>query len=145
MPEELPIACSLTAAELPVRLAHIEALGRDALLAAHVTGTRAELRFSAAPEVRERVERFAAAERRCCAFLSLQVTGSPDAVLLTVDAPPDAAGVLAELVAAFGAGSAREERALHPHGGPPVGRCDDDRDGGACAPPQARGDGVGKP
>jgi hypothetical protein len=145
MPEELPIACSLTAAELPVRLAHIEALGREALLTAHVSGTRAELRFIASPEVRERVERFAAAERRCCPFLSLVVADGDGAVVLTVDAPPDAAGVLAELVAAFGEGSARDERALRAPGGPAVGGCDDDRDGGARAAAQARGDGRGQP
>ena len=102
MPEELPIACSLSAAEFPARLAQIEALGRDALVDARVAGTRAELRFVAAPEVRERVERFAEAESRCCAFLSLRVADAPDAVLLTVDAPPDAVGVLGAFVAAFG-------------------------------------------
>jgi hypothetical protein len=145
MPEELPIACSLTAAELPVRLKHIEALGRDALLAAHSSGTRAELHFIAAPEIRERIERFAEAERRCCPFLSLEVVDSPDAVLLAVEAPPDAAGVLAELVAAFGETSARDERALGARGGPAVGRRDDDRDGGARAAAQARGERRGKP
>jgi hypothetical protein len=142
MPEELPIACSLTAAELPVRLAQMEALGRDALIAAHVTGTRAQLRFAAAPEVRERVERFAEAERRCCPFLSLRVTAAPDAVMLTVDAPPDAAGVVAELVAGFREPSAREERAGRARGGPPAGG-DDHRDRRARPPAQTGRDGGG--
>jgi hypothetical protein len=103
MPEELPIACSLSAAEYPVRLAEIEALGRDALLDACVDGARANLRFVAVAGVRERVERFAEAESRCCAFLTFDITEAPDAVVLTVEGPPDAAGVVDELAAAFGA------------------------------------------
>jgi hypothetical protein len=103
MPEELPIACSLTALELPARMARIAELGRDALVAARVDGRRAELRFAAGAGVRARVQRFVEAESRCCAFLSFRLTDRADDVLLRIDAPPDAEGVLAELVAAFGA------------------------------------------
>ena len=103
MPEELPIACSLSAAELPVRKAQMAALGRNALLHARLDGARAVLRFAAGAGVVERVEGFADAERRCCAFLSFDVTEGPDGVHLVIDAPRDAEGVLAELVAAFGA------------------------------------------
>jgi hypothetical protein len=103
MPDELPVACSLSAAEFPARLAQVAALGRDALVDAHVTGARARLRFALDPRVRERVEAFAEAERRCCPFLRFTVTDAPDAVLLVIDAPDDAAGVLAELVAALDA------------------------------------------
>jgi hypothetical protein len=102
MPEELPIACSLSATEFPARLAEIEALGRDALLTARIDGAHAELRFTAAAGVRERVERFAGAERRCCAFLTFDIAQVPDAVVLTVDGPPGAAGVVGELAAALG-------------------------------------------
>ena len=101
MPEELPIACSLSAAELPVRMAQVAELGRDALVDARVDGTRANLRFAAGAGVRERVERFAGAESRCCAFLSFQLEDGPDEVRLIIAAPRDATGVLAELVAAF--------------------------------------------
>ena len=101
MPEALPIACSLSAAELPVRKAQMAELGRDALVDARVDGARASLRFAAAAGVRERVERFAEAESRCCAFLSFELRDGPDVVQLTIAAPPDAEGVLAELVAAF--------------------------------------------
>jgi hypothetical protein len=104
MPEELPIACSLSAAELPVRMAQIAALGRDALVDARADGARASLRFAAGAGVRDRVERFAEAERRCCAFLSFELEDGADEVRLIVVAPRDAEGVLAELVAAFGSG-----------------------------------------
>src|ERR671920_516254 len=64
MTTELPIACSLSATELPVRQAQMAELGRDALLVATVDGCRAELRFARRPGVRERVERFVAGERQ---------------------------------------------------------------------------------
>jgi hypothetical protein len=102
MPTALPIACSLTATELPTRFAEMADVGRDALLDARIDGTRAHLRFAAGPGVRERVAAIADAESRCCAFLTLRVTERPDEVVLAIDAPEDAELVLAELVDAFG-------------------------------------------
>jgi hypothetical protein len=104
MPEELPIACSLTASEFPARMAEMAELGRDALVGARVDAGHAELRFAASDRVRPRVERFVEAESRCCAFLTFQLTDAADEVLLSIDAPAEAQGVLADLVAAFGAG-----------------------------------------
>jgi hypothetical protein len=101
MPDELPIACSLSAADLPERLQQMALLGRDALLDAHVDGRYARLRFAAGEGVRERVDAIVAAESRCCAFLTMRVTGEPDVVALSIDAPEDAEPVLAELVDAF--------------------------------------------
>jgi hypothetical protein len=101
MSTELPIACSLTAAELTVRRAQIAELGRDAPVAAHVDGRRAALRFGDEPGVRERVERFAAAEAECCAFLTMHIDETEGEVRLSIDAPEGAEPVLAELVAAF--------------------------------------------
>jgi hypothetical protein len=100
MPTELPIACSLSATELPARLALIAELGRDAARV-ELSGTRATLQFAAGPAVRERVERFVVAESACCAFLVMQVRDEPDAVVLEIGAPDDAALVLEELVEAF--------------------------------------------
>src|SRR4051794_40168890 len=39
MAPELPIACSMTATQLPARLADMAGLGRDALRSAHVDGS----------------------------------------------------------------------------------------------------------
>jgi hypothetical protein len=100
MPTELPIACSLSATELPARLALMADLARDAA-DVELSGTRATLRFAAGPSVRERVERFVVAESACCAFLAMQVRDEPDAVVLDVSAPDDAELVLKELVDAF--------------------------------------------
>jgi hypothetical protein len=101
MSAELPIVCSLSATELPVRLAEMAALGRAALLGASVDGTRAAVRFAAGEGVRERVKAIAAAESQCCAFLTLRVSDVGDTVVLSIDAPEGAELVLAELVGAF--------------------------------------------
>jgi hypothetical protein len=100
---QLPIACSLDAGDLAAHRELMAALGRDALVGARVDGARAELRFLARAGVRERVEELAEAERRCCAFLALQVRDGGGEVVLAIDAPPGAAPVLGELAAAFGA------------------------------------------
>ena len=101
MPTELPIACSLSATELPARLAQMAELGRDALADVELRGTHATLRFAAGPGVRERVTSVVAAESACCAFLAMQVRDEPDAVVLDITAPEDAELVLHELVDAF--------------------------------------------
>jgi hypothetical protein len=101
IPTELPIACSLSASELPARLAQIAQLGRDALVDVELSGTYATLRFAAGAGVRERVTSVVAAESACCAFVAMKVSDKPDAVVLDITAPEDAELVLHELVDAF--------------------------------------------
>jgi hypothetical protein len=101
MPTELPISCSLSATELPQRLAEMGDVGRAALLSVRTAGSHAELRFAGGAGVRDRVEAIRAAESQCCAFLDMAVTDEPDTVVLTIDAPDGAEVVLAELVDAF--------------------------------------------
>jgi hypothetical protein len=101
MPTELPIACSLSATELPARLVQMAELGRDALVDVELSGTRATLRFAAGAGVHERVTSVVAAESACCAFLAMQVSDEHDAVALSITAPEDAELVLHELVEAF--------------------------------------------
>jgi hypothetical protein len=101
MSSHLPIACSLGAAEMPARRAEMLALGRAALVDARLRPAHAQLRFAAGDGVRARVDAFAAAEAECCPFLAMRVTEEPGLVLLTVDAPEEAGGILAELVESF--------------------------------------------
>jgi hypothetical protein len=108
MPRELPIACSLSATELPQRLRAMAGLGRDALLDSRTDGTHATLRFAAGAGVRDRVDAIVDAESRCCAFLAMRVTDAPGTVVLSIDAPEGAEAVLAELVDAFAADPATE-------------------------------------
>jgi hypothetical protein len=101
MPTEPPIACSLSATELPARLAQMAELGRDALVEVELIGAGATLRFAAGTGVRERVTSIVAAESACCAFLAMDVSDEPDTVVLSITAPEDAELVLRELVGAF--------------------------------------------
>lgn len=102
MTTELPISCSLTATQLPARLAEMAELGREALLDALVDARRARLLFAADAGVLERVQRIVAAERECCGFLGFAVEQQPEGVLVTVQAPDGAEGVLTEWARAFG-------------------------------------------
>ncbi len=96
-----PIACSLGARDLSVRLAEIAAVGRDGLLGADVSERVAVLRFR--PEVRGRLEAVVAAEAECCAFLAMSLRDAGDAGLeLRIEAPAGGEAVLRELAAAFG-------------------------------------------
>jgi MerR family copper efflux transcriptional regulator len=101
MPAELPIACALSATDLPERLAEMADLGHAALVGTRHDGAHAELRFAAAAGVHERVAAIVAAESHCCAFLEMRVTDEPDTVVLTIDAPEGAELVLQELLDAF--------------------------------------------
>ncbi len=101
LPAELPIVCSLNATDLTARVAEIADLGRYALLESHYDGTRAELRFAAAEDVRARVDAIVAAESQCCAFLTMSVGDDAGAVILTINAPDGAELVVQQLVAAF--------------------------------------------
>jgi hypothetical protein len=101
MSTELPIACSLSAGELHVRQAQIADLGRDAFVEACIEASHADLRFKGGAAVRDRVERFVAAESECCPFLTMRVEETSTDVCLSIDAPDGAEPVLEELVAAF--------------------------------------------
>jgi len=92
---ELPVACCLSAGELEQREREISALFADALTGAAPADRRLELRFSGGPEILRRVEALAAAERRCCAFLTFTVTGGENAPALAIEAPPGAEETLA--------------------------------------------------
>jgi hypothetical protein len=99
MKSELPIACSLSSAELSQRLADMSAVGRAGLLAAEVDGARAVLTFRA--DQRERVAAIVVAETDCCAFLDMKVEDGPDAFDLVIEAPAGAESVVHDIVASF--------------------------------------------
>jgi hypothetical protein len=101
MTTHLPIACTLSAGELSTRLDEIRAVGRDALRTKREDGARAVLLFDRKPGVLDRVAAIVAAESRCCAFLTFELAETADAIRLAIEAPEDAAPVLAELVDAF--------------------------------------------
>jgi hypothetical protein len=96
-----PIACTLPAAELPLRLAEMSALGHDALISSEREARTARLRFRADGSARRRLDAIVAAESSCCAFLTFDVRTDSDALMLTITAPAGAEPALDDLVAAF--------------------------------------------
>jgi hypothetical protein len=104
---EIPIACTLSAADYEQRMRDIAALGHDALLDAGTDGGRATLRFSDHPGVRERLQAIVAAEGACCSFLDLSLSDADGALVLAIAAPPDGAFMVRELSDAFRAASLR--------------------------------------
>jgi hypothetical protein len=98
----LPIACTLTAEELPARLDEIRVVSHDALRSKHRDGPRAVMRFDPTPGIRDRLAAIVAAEATCCAFLRMTLAvDDPDAITLTIEAPAEAVPVLEELLTSF--------------------------------------------
>jgi hypothetical protein len=94
---DLPIACSLTGADVGDRLAAWAVLRRDALLAETVEELRSVSTYALLPGVHERLSELVAAEGRCCPYLRFEIVERPDDIELTITAPAgaeDAFGVL---------------------------------------------------
>jgi hypothetical protein len=100
-PNEVPIACSLSASELKARLAEMSALGSDALVGTTRDPATLILRFRGGADVRDRVRNVAAAETECCGFLGIAVDERGDEAVLRIHAPAGAEAVLDDLQEAF--------------------------------------------
>lgn len=100
MTTDTPIACSLGADELAVRLAELRGIGKDALLAVTRQGT---LRFRADVKTRKRLEAIMAAESQCCSFLRFELTEDGGELVLAVTAPEGAEPLARDLVNAMAA------------------------------------------
>jgi hypothetical protein len=100
MPTDPPIACTLSAAELPERFARMRAVGKASLLTAEATASRAILRFAPGAGTRGRLEAIVAAEAECCAFLELGLAQDSESLVLTIDAPEGAEAVMLGIVGA---------------------------------------------
>jgi hypothetical protein len=100
---ELPIACSLSGAEMPARLAEMAEIGAASLLGAEASGRRAVLHFGSEPGVRARLSGIVAAESECCAFLTMRLADDSGDVTLTIDGPEGAEPIIEQLVGAFAA------------------------------------------
>lgn len=81
------IACTLSPAELPERLAWIRQVTTQSLLAHRLDG--ATLHLTYAREARPELERIVAGERQCCGFLHFDLRDAQGAVELTIEAPEE--------------------------------------------------------
>ena len=100
---EIPIACTLDAAQMKVRGEDIRALGRDALWAVERGERRVTLRFRPGPEIRARVESIVAAESSCCAFLDFTLADEENATVLTIATPEGGEATMSDLADLFAA------------------------------------------
>jgi hypothetical protein len=105
MSEPVPIACTLDASEQRQRAVELRSLGHDGLLSIDRGKQRVLLRFRPDPDIRERVERLAAAESRCCAFLRFEVADTDGATALTVVAPEGGEATMHELASRIAQGA----------------------------------------
>jgi hypothetical protein len=101
MPEELPLACSLSGADLKERLAEISEVGRTGLLQVETKDGTAVLRFRAAEGMPDRLAKIVAAESECCAFLEMKVENRDGSLELSIGGPEGSEPVIEELVEAF--------------------------------------------
>jgi hypothetical protein len=105
MERQTPIACTLSAADRPARIAVARELGERALVALEVHDRRALLRFHGEPD---RVDDLVAAESECCGFLEFVSTRIGDETELEIRAPkggePALRGLIAGIVAGWDVG-----------------------------------------
>jgi hypothetical protein len=89
---EVPIACTLSAGAMKMRLGEFEELFAEALedWERMPLVLRLELRGTA----EDRARALFAAEAECCAFLSFDVAGGQEGLVVTVAAPPEAGAAL---------------------------------------------------
>ncbi len=95
-----PISCTLGEHEVADRVELVERL-RISHTARERTEHGLVLTFPNRPDIDDDVRRFAAEEKRCCAFWGFDVTTHADMVVLRWDGPPDAADIIDRFDAYF--------------------------------------------
>ena len=71
---ELPLACTLGPDDGAMRIDRWQALADTATPSARRVGHQLEVRYQPGPGVREELEALAAAEAKCCSFVTWAVT-----------------------------------------------------------------------
>jgi hypothetical protein len=99
----LPIACTLGAGDGAVRLRRWEALSAAGHPSARRRGHLLEIRYARELGVREELEALAAAEQRCCSFVTWEVSQDEDQIVLRVKADRSRPGDILPIAALFGA------------------------------------------
>ena len=94
----LPVACTLTEAELRERRATILDSVRRAVLDITPVPDGYSYRFDATSEILAQLARLVDLERQCCAFLTFRLTVGADQqpICLEITGPPDAKPVIVD-------------------------------------------------
>jgi hypothetical protein len=96
---DVPIACTLTAAQHRSRTTELAALAERALLAREPIPGGERLTFARTPGTERDVDAAIAAERSCCSFLRFAVDRRDGRLVVDVTGPPEAHPVIAALFA----------------------------------------------
>jgi hypothetical protein len=97
---EIPIACTLSPAQMRERAAVIASLTGDALIAQDEIAGGVRTRFRDAPGIEQRLRELVAAESDCCAFLSFEIGRHDGELWLDVTGAHEARPVIDEFFAA---------------------------------------------
>ena len=81
------VACTITNAEIPERIALMERM-RTAMTALDRTTSGLLLHFPDEPDVRADLATFVVEEKRCCQFWGFELADEPGGVALRWDGPP---------------------------------------------------------
>lgn len=98
--DTVPIACTASSDELPIRIEQIERL-RGHLTRLERTTDGILLHFPNSTDVAAEVASFTIEEKACCAFWGFAVTTTDDTVTLRWDGPPTVKDFFEELLAFF--------------------------------------------
>lgn len=102
-PSSRPIACSLTVDAAGDRQTDWDALLSRALIRRTSIRDGVQVELQNTPGVHEELERLVAAERECCAFMTISVdTTDRELLVLTVTAPELPASILEQMLAGGG-------------------------------------------
>jgi hypothetical protein len=97
----LPVACTLGPDDGAQRRRRWEALSAKGRPNARIRGHVLVVRYQRELGVREELEALAAAERRCCSFVTWTVSQDDDSVVLNVVADPGRPDDIAAIAALF--------------------------------------------
>jgi MerR family copper efflux transcriptional regulator len=89
-----PIACTLSPQDMAARHSLIDRLAAEAMLDRVATDTGVRIRLRATPDLERRARELAAAEARCCPFLTFEIACVDDALVLDVSGPPEVRPVI---------------------------------------------------
>jgi hypothetical protein len=100
---DLPLACTLDAADGAGRSRRWRQLAAEALPVLRRTVGRLEVRYQPGPGVLDELTALAAAEAECCSFVAWTVTEQAGDPILVVSAPADAPDNIDPIATMFGA------------------------------------------
>ena len=96
---QVPEACTLPTAELPLRQAEFDELFGTAVDIARLTDRHARLSLAGPAGLAEQVRDLAAREQECCSFFTFTIgTQPPDLVIFEVEVPAGHVAVLDALL-----------------------------------------------